>query len=389
MKHLFLLLFLLQNISVFSQAEDSHIVQLESKYAKPLLTGVFDKFYIAQITDNRFNKENIGNIINGNRETIIPAQFESSNFEDYLTHFLRSFSPDTLKKVSVFAVVNSFSITEVLERTSKLGYVFLDIDFYKKDSLNQLIPYGHYHGSYAEPSGAGNVTKRFPVFIYKILKNALSTVGQKTKTNSITNTAYIDTSYVPQKGLYSNLLDYKYNTPLQTQQKYSIKYSNSQEITFIAQSDSLLTNFFGYSDGKDFYLSEINQPTFKIKMKKVTIKGRYLFLKKEPNDNHNNESHLPYMGGGFIGGLIVASIDLAINEAEKKKATTILSSNCAVIDIQTGQVLPLGYESVLNVLSKEDEVFKNFQNQPNHQNGILLVKRINLLYYNQFLQSRK
>ena len=120
----------------------------------------------------------------------------------------------------------------------------------------------HYHGIIVSNDGA-NVAQYHPERIYSIFRLALKKLDKgATEIVKIDTTNFLNPSYVPQKGLYISLLDYRRNTPFQTKESFKVKQSeiNDDNIIITLKSDSLDRHFLGYSNGKQFYaLQYINQ----------------------------------------------------------------------------------------------------------------------------------
>jgi hypothetical protein len=376
MKHLLLLLFTFQSFFLLAQI-DKHIIKLEAKYAKPLLSNCFDKFYITKVVDNRKKKGKIGKILKNKGEQKVFAYFEQNDFENYLLHFFRECSKDTVTKTALIATINFFSIAEDYDAKGKLGQVFLDVDFHKKDEVGNNSPFGHYHGSYAEPSGAGNVSKRFPVLIYRILKEAFSEIGKNKTFSGIDNFSYIDTNYVPQKGIYLNLLDYKKNLPFETKENYQIVQTDDNEIVFNTKSSHLLKRIFGYSDGVNFYIGDPTFPAYKIKMKKTTTVGRYLYVKKADSYIVKRDRNI-ILGVSLATGLTGLGFILALEDFKKD----------AVWDTETGEIANINSNSFLDFIDEDDNVFNQYYNFPSQENAIIAIKSINKRYHSQSIKIK-
>lgn len=270
-------------------------------------------------------------------------------------------------------VFNLFSINEYYNNEIKNGQVLVDIDFYRKDNESSLVPYGHYHGWVNENQGAGNITMRFPVLIYKILKNSLENVGKVSNFERNKEFTYLDSTYVPQKGIYLNLLDYKYNAPYQTKQAYSIEKVDENLIKYKTKSDSLYEKIIGYSDGKDFYFIDYKILNNKFYLSKTPTKGRYLFLDLESPEKNNNQVYL-LNTGGFIGGLIATAVVEVTKEIEKRNRPKI---NANLIDIENCQIIPFNDNSFWDFFPKDDELKNKLEKYPTKSNAIEFTKRVN------------
>ncbi len=378
MKHVFALLFLLLTFSLFAQIGDKHIVKLEAKYAKPLLSSSFENFYINKIVDKRQRKNIIGKFLKKTDNGNITAYFEQNDLEQYLLRFFQECTEDTVHKTPIIATIHFFSVVEDYDVKGKLGQVFLDIDFDKKDNLGNLIPYGHYHGSYTEPSGAGDVRKRFPVLIYKILKEALSNVGKnEIHSDSNSPSSYLDSAYVPQKGIYLSFLDYKKNLPFETSEPYKTLQPMEEEIIFSTNSTHLCKRIFGYSDGVNFYVGNPTLPAYKIKMKKTTTVGRYLYVKKSDSYLEKKDKIILAVVG-ITTGMIGAGLVLALKDFKKD----------AVWDIETGEIANIDSNAFLDFIEEDDAVLNKFYSNPTQQNAIEAIKKTNQIYYQKMLNTK-
>ena len=230
MKHLLLLLFLLQSQISFTQYI---YLKLDIEKGKKELYDPEDNFYIAGLTDVRYFKTDDLGIVKKRALALenIRARFENDNVEQHLDNFLTNVFPQEKGKIPLYAELKFINISEIHEySTNFIGSATLEIDFYEKTEKGEKILAGQYHSSIekTQPYGVQVIKENI---IYEILGEALATIGTLKEDDLSPNLLQcMSTSYIPKKGFYNSFLDYIYNTPVQSNVKHKVKYDNDNKI---------------------------------------------------------------------------------------------------------------------------------------------------------------
>jgi hypothetical protein len=279
MKHLLLILFLLQGQISFTQYI---YLKLDIEKGKKELYDPEDNFYIAGLTDVRYFKTDDLGIVKKRALALenIRARFENDNVEQHLDNFLTNVFPQEKGKIPLYAELKFINISEIHEySTNFIGSATLEIDFYEKTEKGEKILAGQYHSSIekTQPYGVQVIKENI---IYEILGEALATIGTLKEDDLSPNLLQcMSTSYIPKKGFYNSFLDYIYNTPVQSNVKHKVKYDNNNKIIIKKDNNDPEKNYFGYSDGQHFYIFT-NLDQFNYVFKRSFTAGRYLFIEK-------------------------------------------------------------------------------------------------------------
>lgn len=366
MKYVFLLFCGFFQSECLAQIQANYSIILIPKEAKKTLGKhpIFKTIYIEKIEDNRLKRGSLGTIYSHWESALLPSNIDGKDLDDALQIFLDNFQKDDAHKKTIIAKINNFSVGQFRE-SDNINYIYMDIDFYKRndDGTNFLV--GHYHG---RKSKIGN-ENRIPSLVYKILEESLNTLGnQINKPFSLKQVNYIEANYVPQKGLYRTFLDYKYNTPIVTKEKYEIVVTKENEIQYNTNSDSLYTRMFGYSDGTNFYSAPFIS-SYTMKMKKLAAKGRYLYAEdcvEHFSEKERTTRNIATIVGG-LGGLLIAS-------------ATFDHKKDAIFDLATAQTIIVDSPEFLSLLKENEQVDQSYKENPCRKNAIESILKINSLY---------
>jgi hypothetical protein len=368
-----------------------HTVKLDSADARKII-GSTSNYYIASVTDKRADRSNIGTNLHEGK--IYPLHFESDSAALAIHQLLNKVIPKAEGKKAIHAEINYFKLGNYyLSGVSNEGSAYLDIDFYDTDATGEKRLICHYHGVSLH-SIDNNVPKNHPTRFYFVLRGAIKKLNQVT--NQAINQAitlekvdYLNPSYVPKKGLYISLMDYQRNTPFPTKQPYQVLTANGFEYKYERKlernlhlnfrGDSLFQDLLGYSDGKHFFLTTKDREKNKTLTKSIT-NGRYLYIAEKlilKDNKDNNNTYLPYMGGGFIGGLIVGAANAAINASNN---TPNSNSNYIILDIVTGDVLNFDSSAFKSEIPSEDNDYLEYKTNKKEPNLIALIQKMNEIY---------
>lgn len=374
MKRHLLLLFLLHNLIAFGQQEEDFYI-VKFKETNAFFANSFNGFYIDSIIDNRAIKSSHLGIVKkgfaGRKR--IKAKFENDTINAQIKALFKKCKISKKGRIPIIAVINFFEIGEFQSNTiNEEGFVYLDIDYFSKESNGILTKVGHFHGKEVE-SLPYDVTSSHPERICHILVTSLKTVKPLSAILETPKANYNDTTYVPKEGFYRSFLDYQYNTPIITQKKYKISTEDFRQSYLIkVKSDSLVTDIFGYSDGRNFYTNGEQGFWFSSIYKIVTPKGRFLFMTD-------------------------AMLELSSNEVAKKtlKAAAFpisISANAKngniVFDLVTGRVIQVNSYNFGDFLKQEDEViYEEYRaSKKTTKDTKIAIEKLNSLYHNKPLQ---
>ncbi len=375
MKRLLFLLFLLlaQNKN-FAQSAQNYIIILTPKKAKKIIGEhpIFEKIHIETIEDNRLKKGSLGTLFSHWDMANLPSNLEGKDLDEALQIFLDNFQKEENHKKTIIAKINTFTVGQFSE-SSNLNYIYLDINFHQKnkDGTSNLV--GHYHGRKSKQGNAKVISS----LVYKILEESFNALeSQINKPFSLKNMNYIDSNYVPQKGLYRTFLDYKYNTPIVTQEEYKILAVNETEVEYSTYSDSLRTRMFGYSDGKTFYSAPF-VISYQMKMKKLAATGRYLYAEdciKSFSEKEKKAMNVGAIVGGLSGALIVSA--------------TFDHRKDAIFDVETAQTIIVDSPAFISLLKENEQVLASYKEKPCRKNAIEAILKLNVLYHNKQLKIK-
>lgn len=324
--------------------KDTFTIVLKYSKADEYLEKTFQKFHIDSIIDNRIDKVPYKLIGKLPKNKII----ENADFCTVLEDFFGYYAKNKKGTEPIIARINYFKISEFYYKYIYYeGVVHLDIDFFKKNT-NECV--GHFHSRIVNDYVADHQIR-----LFKIFSRAFKSVDLRKKIPEIKKENFYDVDYVPKAGLYRSFLDYIYNTPFITKQKYTVTQTdiNNNTYRFETKGDSLKVSFFGYSDGKNFYAFQGNKS-----LEKIYAQGRYLYLHNEKIGNIKNETVYPYL---FIG---IVSKEEPYGEV--------------IFDLVTGSMFELGSKAFLNTLGQNKTILNEYIKSPQtKQDGLLAIQKLN------------
>lgn len=385
MRNIIILSLILLNLVSYAQKNKWHTIKLDSADGTQII-GRNHRYYIESIIDKRSDRTNVGyNFYDGKN---YPLHLESDSVTLSLQQFLNKIQSKKEGQKAVHAEINCFQLgVYLLSGIPNDGYCYLDIDFYIKNEQGEKKLISHYHGSVIS-ADLKNIPKTHPDRIYYSLRWALKNLNKATgEPIQLEEMNYQKKDYVPQKGLYLSLMEYRRNTPLITQQTFKIskhlltkyeddtafQYEDTMTLKMKFSKDSLNRRFLGYSDGKDFYFTT-SGGEYKKEFGRCATKGRYLYL-PEVAMPKESATYLPYMGGGLIGGLIVGAANAAINSS-----TNNVNAKYIIFDTETGELLSFESPNFQAKIPKDNNDALEYKMHKKEEKLIKLVQKMNEIY---------
>lgn len=282
MKQLIFLIFICIISTLNAQQRRVISIQLDTIYGKKKWYNPKDNFYISEVIDKRFNKiDNLGVVKSGilNISNSV-TQFKEGTIEENFNQFFKAIFPKGEDKIPVYAELNGFSIFEVHQLlTNFIVNAELDINFYQKDENGKKILIGQFHEELLNEKTA-SIDNSKEKIVYQLIEKAISKIGTLHLVESEIGdfNRYLDTAYIPKKGIYLSYLDYIYDTPNENI-KYTTKikgYDCKVNIKNVRDSYS----FFGYCDGERFYYNENGFNNLNVYYcKLLTTVGRFILFR--------------------------------------------------------------------------------------------------------------
>ena len=364
MNKLFGLFFVVVSTVAFSQNKtEFHKVSLKDKKDK----AVGFNFYVENVYDGRQFKENIGTVQKGGFNRKVLANFEKPlpvEFFDYLAVIC----PSDGGKSKISIRINDLYVSELTRAMSETGYATVAIDVIEtKDTVDYVV--GSYSAS-TESNGmdvTGTHDERLKTVLQECLTNYMKT-SEKDKTAilydnniSIKNKSIAD---VPSRGVYMNYADVLNDKPISIAD-YEITNKKDRFYLLNKLSRSEESNYYGFSDGQDFYINVSKYASVKYYAKTEIISGKYYIENVFYNSNNA-------IAMGAMFGLIGVAI----------AASTSDGSIPMLIDSYTGQPSFLSNSEMKVMLSTHPELLKEFRDG---NKSSLAKKEILKKYYQQTL----
>ena len=344
MTKFFIVLCIAFSVSSFSQnRSEIHKISLKDERD----TALDFNFYVENVYDGRQFKENIGTVQKGGFNRKVLADFEQSLVED-LSDYLTIICPKDDTKSSISIRVNDLYISELTRAMSETGYATIAIDIIEnQNGVNYVV--GSYNAS-AESNGM-DVTRRHDERIKKGLIECLTkyrnaTDSEKIAVTFIANEVTKNKTILeaPAKGLYFTYVDVLNNKPLDDS---AFKITNKRERFYLFNESTKLSesNYYGFSDGLNFYVNVAKYANSPYYAKSEIIGGKYFI-----EDVVYNSNNAIAMGAMF--GLLGVAIASATSD----------SSIPMMIDCYTGQPLFLSNAEMKVFLSSNSELLREFKN---------------------------
>jgi hypothetical protein len=340
----------------YAQDNEVHLISLANKNN----LAIDSDFYIENIYDGRQVKENIGTVYELFNDKV-PANFEKP-FTDELRSLFAVLYPkkDNIKPISVR--INELYITETsanLETKRKeLASATVVLDIIEKGADGKEYILGTYFSTREDTRS--DVTKLHPALITAAIKNTFE---------NYKNSKQVYQTPIPfdqdepinikniniKEGVYLNYKDV-FNQHALSLEYYSItKYKEGFCLTNKV-TGRVETAFYGFSDGKNFYINLFQFSTVRYYLKTEIMGDRYFI-------DEVYESNLDFGGyyvtyGGMIGGLGGA---LAMTLISSGNNTSELKKIPLVLDRVNGTPTFLSDKYVLRILESNNELLKEYK----------------------------
>ncbi|MET0758838.1 MAG: DUF6563 family protein [Flavobacterium sp.] len=334
---------LLFSTFLFSQnAIDYHEISLKNK--KDISVEV--NFYVDKVYDGRQFRENIGTVQKSIFNTKSLANFEKP-FEVELQGYLSVVYPKGEGKQKVSIRVNELYISELTQATSETGYATLTIDVVEQiDNIDYIV--GTYSSS-IESNGL-DVTNNHDERLKKGMKYCFDyyiATSKENKTallfepNQIVNKKIVS---VPQKGIYFTYSDVLNNKPFDDY-NYYVKNKKGKFYLVSKTSGFEKLNYYGFSDGQNFYINVSKYADSKYYAKTDIIGNKYYI--EDVVYNPINVLETVAMFGGIVGAIVISEMGDAYAPM--------------MVDCYSGQPIFLSNSEIKKMLSPYPELLKEFK----------------------------
>lgn len=361
MNKLVILFFAVVSTVAFSQNKtEFHKVSLKDKKDK----AVGFNFYVENVYDGRQFKENIGTVQKGGFNRKVVANFDKPlpvEFFDYLAVIC----PSEGSKSKISIRINDLYVSELTRAMSETGYATIAIDVIEtKDTTAYIV------GSYiaSTESNGMDVTGSHDERLKKVLQECLTNY-MKTSEEDKTAILYDDNfniksktiTDVPHKGVYLNYADVLNGKPISIADfEITNKKDRFYLLNKLSRSEEL--NYYGFSDGQDFYINVSKYASSRYYAKTEIISGKYYIENVIYNSNNA-------IAMGAMFGLIGVAIAASASDG----------SIPMLIDSYTGQPSFLSNSEMKVLLSSHPELLKEFKDG----NKSSLAKKVILKKYYQ------
>jgi hypothetical protein len=343
MKKLVVLFFVVASTVAFSQNKtEFHKVSLKDKKDK----AVGFNFYVENVYDGRQFKENIGTVQKGGFNRKVVANFDKPlpvEFFDYLAVIC----PSEGSKSKISIRINDLYVSELTRVMSETGYATIAIDVIEtKDTTAYIV------GSYvaSTESNGMDVTGSHDERLKKVLQECLTNY-MKTSEEDKTAILYDDNfniksktiTDVPSKGVYLNYADVLNRKPISIADfEITNKKDRFYLLNKLSRSEEL--NYYGFSDGQDFYINVSKYASSRYYAKTEIISGKYYVENVIYNSNNA-------IAMGAMFGLIGVAIAASASDG----------SIPMLIDTYTGQPSFLSNSEMKVMLASHPELLKEFR----------------------------
>jgi hypothetical protein len=274
------------------------------------------------------------------------ANFEKPLAEEFFD-YLSIICPKQENKPKISIRINDLYVSELTRAMSETGYATLAIDVIEpKDGLDYVV--GSYTAS-IESNGM-DVTGKHDERLKKVLQECLTNYM---KTSNADKTALVFDTYqsiktktitdVPSKGVYLTYADILNEKPLDGT-NFDITNKKERFYLFNKTTHSEEMNYYGFSDGKNFYINVSKYAISRYYAKTEIISGKYYI----ENVIYNSNNAIAMVA---MFGLIGVAIASAASDA----------SIPMLIDSYTGQPSFLSNSEMKAMLSSYPELLKEFK----------------------------
>lgn len=326
-------------VSGFSQTEIKyHMISLENKNDTPI--GL--NFSISKVYDGRQFKENIGTVQKGAFNKKVLANFEKPLDEEIL-NYLSVILPSANKKIDIR--INDLYISEYTKAFSETGFATIVLDVIEqKEGVDYIV--GTY--SYTAEGNGMDVTNKHDDRLKEALVQIMTqykNTSQEKKTQIVfdSNQIILNRNLVetPKKGIYLTYADVLNNKPFAE----DFNFSNKKEQYYILDASGKdKSNYFGFSDGVNFYINVSKYASSKFYAKTSVVGNKYFI-----EDIAYDQNSVVAAGAmfGLIGVLVASS-----------------AGNGGVpmlIDCYSGQPIFLSNSEIKTMLKPQPELYKEYK----------------------------
>jgi len=326
-------------VSGFSQTEIKyHKISLENKNDTPI--GL--NFSISKVYDGRQFKENIGTVQKGAFNKKVLANFEKP-LEEEILNYLSVILPSANKKIDIR--INDLYISEYTKAFSETGFATIVLDVIEqKEGVDHIV--GTY--SYTAEGNGMDVTNKHDDRLKEALVQIMTqykNTSQEKKTQIVfdPNQIILNRNLVetPKKGIYLTYADVLNNKPFAE----DFNFSNKKEQYYILDASGKdKSNYFGFSDGVNFYINVSKYASSKFYAKTAVVGNKYFI-----EDIAYDQNSVVAAGAmfGLIGVLVASS-----------------AGNGGVpmlIDCYSGQPIFLSNSEIKTMLKPQPELYKEYK----------------------------
>lgn len=362
MKKVIAILLFISSLPGFSQSEIKyHKISLEDKNDTPI--GL--NFSISKVYDGRQFKENIGTIQKGAFNKKVLADFEKP-LEEEILNYLSVILPASNKNIAIR--INDLYVSEITKAFSETGFATIVLDIIEqKDSADFIV--GTY--SYTAEGNGMDVTNKHDDRLKEALVQIMTqykNTSQDKKTqiafdpNQIITNRTLDEK--PKKGIYLTYVDVLNEKPFTE----DFNFSNKKEQYFIMDvSGKDKSNYFGFSDGNNFYINVSKYANNKFYAKTDIVGNKYFVEDVVYNPNSVMAASAMF---GLVGALVASSAGSG--------------SVPMLIDCYSGQPIFLSNAEIRTLLKPKPELYKEYKDSKKTNEDI---KNVLQKYYQVTLKN--
>ena len=339
MKKAIVILLFISSFSGFSQSEIKyHKISLEDKNDTPI--GL--NFSIAKVYDGRQFKENIGTVQKGAFNKKVLANFEKP-LEEEILNYLAVILPSGNKKIAIR--INDLYISEFTKAFSETGFATIVLDVIEqKEGTDYIV--GTY--SYAAEGNGMDVTNKHDYRLKEALIQIMTeykNTPQDKKTQIVFDSNQVvanrNLAETPKKGIYLTYADVLNNKPFAE----DFNFSNKNEKFYVLDASGKdKSNYFGFSDGINFYINVSKYASSKFYAKTEVIGNKYFIEDITYNPNS-------VVAAGAMFGLLGSLV-----------ASTVTSGGVPMlIDCYSGQPIFLANSEIKTMLKPQPELYKEYK----------------------------
>jgi hypothetical protein len=325
--------------SGFSQSEISyHKISLEDKNDTPI--GL--NFSISKVYDGRQFKENIGTVQKGAFNKKVLANFEKP-FEEEILNYLSVILPASNKNIAIR--INDLYVSEITKAFSETGFATIVLDIIEQQEGNDFIV-GTY--SYTAEGNGMDVTNKHDDRLKESLVQIM-TQYKNTSQDKKSQIAFDPNQIIanrtlvkkPKKGIYLTYADVLNEKPFTE----DFNFNNKKEQYFIVDASGKdKSNYFGFSDGSDFYINISKYATGKYYAKTTIVGNKYFIENVVYNPNSVTAAGAMF---GIIGVLVASSAGNG--------------SVPMLIDCYSGQPIFLSNAEIKTLLKPQPALYKEYK----------------------------